>query len=168
MGVVIRDERENDRAAVRAVHLAAFPGPQEAALVDALRVDADPVISLVAELDGAVVGHILFSPVSLVGEIEPLRLGLAPLGVLPDEQGRGIGAALIEAGLERCRDLGAVGVVLLGDPGYYARFGFVAGSIFGLVYEPVGEHPAFQALELAPDGFGPGGRVDYHPAFDDV
>lgn len=166
MCVRVRDEREGDHAAVRGVHLAAFPGPEEAALVDAVRSDAEPIISLVAEVDGAVVGHVLFSPVAVAGNIEPLRFGLAPVGVLPDEQGRGIGAALIEAGLARSREAGAVGVVLLGEPSYYSRFGFVAASTFGLVYEAVGEHPTFQALELVPGGFAPTGSVGYHPAFD--
>ena len=168
MQLTIRDERPADHPTVRAVHVAAFPGPEEAELVDAVRVDADPIISLIAEHDGGVVGHVLFSPVTIAGADEPLRFGLAPVGVVPAEQGRGIGAALIEAGIARCRELGAVGIVLLGEPEYYSRFGFVAASTFGLVYELIGQHPAFQALELTEGGFEPGGRVDYHPAFDQV
>ena len=166
----VRDERNDDHDAVRAVHLAAFPGPEEAGLVDRLRSEAEPSISLVAEWrdgDGAPVGHVMFTPVSIGDSTAALRFGLAPVGVLPEHHGRGIGGALIRAGLERCRELGAVGVVLLGDPDYYSRFGFVAASTFGLVYEPVGEHPAFQALELEPGAFE-AGSVRYHSAFDEV
>ena len=169
----VRHEGPADHDAVRRVHEAAFPGPEEANLVDVARAGADPVISLVAERsalgagDDGVIGHILLSPVRVAGRAQPLRFGLAPVGVLPEAQGRGIGSGLIEAGIEGCRALGAVGVVLLGDPRYYARFGFVAASTFRLVYAPVGEHPAFQALELVPGGFVPG-VVEYHSAFDRV
>ena len=172
----IRDERDEDHDAVREVHQAAFPGPEEAELVDRLRLEARPIISLVAERrdDARVIGHVLCSSVTIVDPSDGdrmldsrLRFGLAPVGVLPAEQGVGAGSALVRAAVARCRELGAMGVVLLGDPGYYARFGFVAASTFGLVYEPVGEHPAFQALELVPGGFEPG-SVKYHPAFDQV
>lgn len=165
--VTVRDEDEGDRAAVFAVHAEAFPSDAEGRLVDALRNQARPLVSLVAEAGGAVVGHVLFSPVHVEGQGVGLVWGLAPVGVRPTFQGRGIGRRLIEAGLARCRAARGVGVVLLGSPARYGRFGFVPASSFGLrcLYDAPAE--AFQALELVPGALaGATGTVRYHPAFD--
>lgn len=125
--MLIRPETPADAPAVRAVLKAAFPGPDEARLVDELRRDGDVRLSLVAAEDGEVLGHVLFSPL-----IAPFRaLGLAPLAVLPRRQREGIGGALVREGLARAGALGWDAVFVLGEPAYYRRFGFDAAAASG-------------------------------------
>ena len=112
----IRREQPVDIAAVYAVNRAAFASASEAALVDALRVQAEPLVSLVAEDAASIVGHICFSPVTLLGHAELKIMGLAPMAVLPAEQRRGIGSALIRGGLDCCQQLGCAAAVVLGVP----------------------------------------------------
>jgi putative acetyltransferase len=136
MSRIIRAERPGDEAAIRGVTRAAFAGHphsdgNEPAIVDALRADGDLALSLVADEGGAIVGHAAFSPAQLSGG-EPGWLTLGPLSVLPDRQGRGTGRALVEAGLARLRDAGARGIVVLGDPELYGRFGFLRGTPLGI------------------------------------
>jgi putative acetyltransferase len=163
---LVRAEREGDRAAVYALNVAAFGGTSEANLVDALRAQAQPLVSLVAEEDGKVVGHILFSPV--VFESRPfLRImGLAPMAVAPERQRIGIGAALVRAGLRSCRALGVDAVVVLGHPGYYPRFGFAPSTQFGFKSEYDVPDEVFMALELVQNCLkGASGTARYHEAF---
>ena len=140
---MIRAESPRDEAAVHAVHKAAFPTDAEARLVDAIRANGNDRVSLVAEMGGKVVGHVLFSPVGVDGHE---GIGLAPVAVLPDFQGRGIGAALIKAGIAACRELGVRFIVVLGAPRYYQRFGFRPTHL-GNEY---GAGEEFMALELEP------------------
>lgn len=164
---MIRDERPGDRDAVRVVNTAAFPTAAEADLVDALRDAADPVVSLVAEIDGAVVGHVMCTTARLDGHPGTRLMGLAPVAVLPDHQGRGVGSALVRAALERCRALGMDAVIVLGDPAYYPRFGFTPAARWGLecTYDAPAE--AFMAVELRPGALdGRSGTARYHPVFD--
>jgi putative acetyltransferase len=164
--VLIRPEEERDRAAVRAVNVAAFGSSTEADLVDALRARARPLVSLVAEDGGAVVGHILFSPVTLPGRPDLDLMGLAPMAVAPARQRQGIGSALVRAGLERCRQSRVGTVVVLGHPAYYPRFGFVPASRFGIGCEADAPDEAFMAIELSPGCLrGASGKVRYHAAF---
>ena len=107
----IRPENPDDLAAVHAVNEAAFETSAEADLVDAMRGNAEPLISLVAEVAGSVVGHILFSPMTLADQSEHLLMGLGPMSVLPDQQRRGIGSALVREGLRRCAELGCDAVI---------------------------------------------------------
>lgn len=166
--VRIRAETAKDGRAVRVVNESAFETPIEAHLVDSLREEAHPVVSLVAEGEDGVVGHILFSPVVLPGHPELRILGLAPMAVLPKHQRRGVGSALVRSGLEECRKLGAGAVVVLGHPEYYPRFGFVPASRFGLSCKYDAPEEAFMALELVPGHLaGASGEVRYHPAFDE-
>ena len=128
MSATIRPERASDEAAIRALMAAAFDGHphsdgSEPGIVDALRADGDLAISRVAEEGGAIVGHVAFSPVSVSDGSEGW-FGLGPVAVDPARQGEGIGTALIERGMDLLRDRGAAGCVVLGDPAYYARFGF--------------------------------------------
>jgi putative acetyltransferase len=169
MVVLIRDEEENDWAAVRALNAAAFETPAEANLVDALRVQAQPVVSLVAEEAGLVVGHILFSPVTLSGHAGLHIMGLAPMAVAPSRQRHGIGCALVRAGLERCRAIGAGAVVVLGHHKYYPRFGFSPSVRFGIGSEYEVPDDAFMVVEVQP-GFlrGASGTIQYHAAFKNV
>jgi putative acetyltransferase len=159
----IRPAQPADAAAVRAVHVAAFPTPVEADLVERLTANGNAAVSLVAEDASRVVGHVLFSPVT-VDWVGGSGLGLAPVAVLPDCQGRGIGSALIRAGLDACRQLGVGFVVVLGGPAYYSRFGFAPGSRAGLANEyTTGDE--FMALELVPGALPTGGFVRYGPEF---
>ena len=157
--MTIRDEAPADRAGIRALVMAAFGGRQEADLVDRLRAEGDAEIALVA-VDGArIVGHVLFSPMTA-----PFRaLGLAPVSVLPDRQGRGIGASLIRAGLERAAPGGWQGVFVLGEPAYYRRFGFDPALASGFASPYAG--PYLMALALGGSLPATAGKVDYAPAF---
>lgn len=167
--MLIRAELPGDVGAVRLVNEAAFGTTLEADLVDRLRVEAFPVVSLVGEHDGAVVGHILFSPVTLGDDGGVSIMGLGPMAVLPDHQRRGIGVALMNAGLDACRLLGAGGVVVLGHAAYYPRVGFVPASRFSLTCEYAVPDDVFMAIELRPGALaGKSGTIRYHRAFADA
>jgi|GEM_PF-383460 len=167
-GIAIRDETPADAAQVAALLDAAFGGPDEALLVADLHAAGAATVALVAEGEGGrVLGHILFSPLEIVhrGRTPIHALALAPLAVLPSHQFRGIGAALVRAGLERCRAIRCPGVVVLGDPHYYRRFGFRSHRAERFAAPWTGE--TLQAMDLAPHGLGDGtGTLRYHPAFD--
>jgi putative acetyltransferase len=163
MTITIRREATNDRAAIHAVHAGCFPTDAEGRLVDLLRDAGRLRVSLVAEVDGAVVGHVAFSPVTVEGGIS--GLGLAPLAVIESHRRRGIAASLADQGLAACRAEGAGWAVVLGEPEYYARFGFQPASEFGLVDE-YGGGAAFQVIELTPGALPRGaGLVRYAPEF---
>lgn len=165
----IRDEEEKDQPAVREIVSAEFDTGAEADLVDALRNEAKPLVSLVAEEDGIVVGHVMFSPVSILEHPETVVMGLAPLAVHYEYQGRGIGTELVRAGLERCRELGAVAVVALGHPGYYPRFGFSPAAALGIRSDYDVPDDTFMVLELDMGCLnGRAGTVTYHEAFRNV
>jgi putative acetyltransferase len=160
----IRRERADDVPAIHAVHCAAFPTDLEARLVDRLRENGHATISLVAEIQEQIVGHILFSPVTIADQ-RANALGLAPVAVQPAYQRRGIGGRLILAGLDVCREHDIGLVVLLGHPDYYPRFGFQRASRFGLDNE-YGADEAFMVLELCAQSIpASGGLVRYGPEF---
>lgn len=164
--MIVRTEQQQDRASVRAANTLAFETTAEACLVDALREQAQPVISLVAEEDGEIIGHIMFSPVSLSGHPELKLMGLAPMAVVPSHQRKGIGSALVKAGLDQCRRLGFGAVVVLGHPAYYPRFGFAPSARFGIVCEYDVPEEVFMVLALQPDFLqGASGKIKYHAAF---
>jgi putative acetyltransferase len=164
--VRIRAEKPGDEAAVRALNEAAFGSPLEADIVDALRAKVGSVISLVAELDGNVVGHIVFSPVSLLNHAGLKIMGLGPLCVASEQQRKGIGAALVRAGLERCERLGCDAVVVVGHASYYPRFGFGPAAHYGLRCEYDVPEDVFMALELHPGALNEvSGLVQYDAAF---
>ena len=167
--MLVRAEKECDREPVRTVNLSAFETPSEADLVDALRQQVQPIVSLVAEEDGEVLGHVMFSPISLSGHSNLKVMGLAPMAVTPAHQNKGIGSALVQAGVDQCRQLGFVAVVVLGHPEYYPRFGFSPASLFGIDSEYDVPDEVFMAMELQEDALsGKTGKVRYNPAFGDV
>ena len=172
--MLIRAEKENDRAVVYRINTAAFETRAEAELVETLRECVQPLISLVAEVDAAVVGHIMFSPVSISADPRLRLMGLAPMAVAPAYQRQGIGSALVRAGLERCKALACSAVVVLGHPAYYPRFGFLPASRFGLRCEYSVPDETFMAMELEPGAFercvhgGQRSVVKYHAAFSNV
>jgi putative acetyltransferase len=162
----IRPETGSDRAAVRAVNETAFETRAEADLVEALHGKGVPSVSLVAEVDGHVVGHILFSPVS-VNDAPHLKLmGLGPMAVVPDCQRKGVGSALVRQGLAHCRELGCRAVVVVGHPEYYPRFGFVPGDRYALRCEYDVPKDVFMVVELEAAALkGVSGLVRYDDAF---
>lgn len=162
----IRAEKPTDRGAVRAVNEAAFKSSSEANIVHALRVKIPSVISLVAERDRAIVGHIMFSPVSLAQRAVLKIMGLGPMAVAPEHQGMGIGSALVRAGLARCEELGCDAVVVVGHADYYPRFGFVSAAQYGISCEYNVPDDAFMVLELHPSALhGISGMIQYDEVF---
>lgn len=165
----IRPERPADIAGIRAVNLTAFETSTEANLVDVLREQAEPIVSLVADDGEAIVGHILFSPVTLTAHSDVRIIGLAPMAVLPARQRQGIGSALVNEGLKQCRQLGFGAVIVLGHAEYYPRFGFTPASRFGLGCQYDVPEDVFMVLELEQGTLnGKAGTIHYHPAFASV
>ncbi|MBL8861935.1 MAG: GNAT family N-acetyltransferase [Planctomycetes bacterium] len=168
-GLRVRPEQPHDHAAVEALVAAAFGRAAEARLVARLR--ADPLaVSLVAEQDGTLVGHVLFTPIRAGGRsVGGRAMGLAPLSVAERARRSGIGARLVHEGLALLRRRGTSLVVVLGEPGYYGRFGFTPAAPAGLACRYGGEDGAFQLLELAERAAAEQrGTVEYDPAFDEV
>lgn len=168
-GVSVRPEVPSDAAAVYELNRRAFGCDDEARLVEALRGTAD-IVSLVADLRGEVVGHILFTPVTIGGQPGPPRaLGLGPMAVLPELQNRGIGSRLVRAGLDAARRAGYEVVVVVGHPAFYPRFGFMPASRKGLRCEYAVPDEAFMVTELEPAALrGRSGIVQYLPVFSGV
>ena len=173
MVIIIRPETPADIAPIYAVNQQAFDGRKaEPDLVDALRSSEHfiPGLSLVAEVDGRVVGHILFSHIHIQIVKGPIpAISLAPVAVLPEYQNQGIGSALVRHGLAECQRLGHAIVIVLGHPGYYPRFGF-STQLAQALECPFGDAgDAWMALELVPGALdGVRGRVVFPPAFDGV
>lgn len=158
-------DSESERAAIRDVHLAAFGRPEEADLVDRLRADGHALVSLVAELGHRVVGHVLFSRMWIRQSALIDAVALAPVAVLPEHQREGIGARLIEHGLDILRIRGERIVIVVGHAAYYPRFGFSADKAAPLASPFPAE--AFMAMELTPGALeGIRGPVVYPPPFE--
>jgi putative acetyltransferase len=162
--MIVRDAAAADYEAIERVEEAAFGRPDEAALVARLRADGAALVELVACDAGETVGHILFSPLPVVRPDAAIAAAaLAPLAVRPDRQRRGVGAALVRAGMGACSKAGVAAIVVLGEPAYYGRFGFRSETASRLRAPFSG--PAFMALELAPAVLADGGAVRYARAF---
>jgi putative acetyltransferase len=147
--LVIRVEKPEDIDAVRVINERAFEHPDEADLVDELRRNSPDLLSLVAVVDGEIVGHILFSPVKIEGDGRTIKgMGLAPMAVLPEHQRRGIGSALVREGVSRLDQRGCPFVIVLGHPQYYPRFGFVPASRYDIRCEWDVPDEAFMILIL--------------------
>ncbi len=164
--MLIRIETEADHAAVAQILKSAFDDDGESRLVTRLRSSAKPLMSLVAEQDGQILGYILFSPATLDSSPSLAVMGLAPMAVHPDCQRQGIGTALVEAGLNRCRDAHIGAVAVLGHSEYYPRFGFRKSSEFDIKCEYDVPAEAFMLMEMQ-QGFlkGGSGILKYHEEF---
>ena len=162
--IVIRNETSADVSTIAEVTIAAFrtlemSNHTEQFIIYALRAAEALTVSLVAEVDGRLVGHIAFSPV-IISDGTPNWYGLGPVSVLPEYQRKGIGKALIEEGLSRLKGLNAQGCCLVGHPAYYRKFGFE--NIPGFVHEGIPQE-VFFALSF--DGHYPQGEVTFHEGF---
>lgn len=162
--IVIRDEVDADAAVIAEVTVAAFrtlaiSNHTEQFIIEALRAAKALAVSLVAERDGKIVGHVAFSPVT-ISDNAPNWYGLGPVSVLPEYQRQGVGTALIHEGFSRLNRLNASGCCLVGHPDYYRRFGFT--NIAGLVLEGVPPEVFFALPIITP---APQGVVHFHEAF---
>jgi putative acetyltransferase len=162
--IVIRSERDADINAIAEVTAAAFEtleisNQTEQFIIEQLRAAGALTVSLVAELDGQVVGHVAFSPLT-ISDGTPNWYGLGPVSVLPEFQRQGVGKALIREGLSRLKDMNAGGCCLVGHPEYYVKFGFQ--NMPGLVLEGV---PPEVFFALSFDGHFPRGSIAFHEAF---
>jgi putative acetyltransferase len=163
--LIIRAEATADHAAIRHVNEAAFGGSEEADLVEALRKAGGVLLSVVAESESRIVGHILFSRMWIETPTGPIdAVALAPMAVLPEHQRKQIGGRLIRYGLDALRGLGERIVIVVGHPAYYPRFGFSSARASSL--ESPFPRDAFMALELTPGSLDRvQGRVKYPDAF---
>jgi putative acetyltransferase len=168
--ITIRPEMPEDIPAIRRVNEQAFDRAEEADLVEALRRRGVITLSLVAVEDEDIIGHILFSPVTIEsGESKLEAVALGPMAVLPSYQRQGIGSRLVRAGLEECRRLGHDVVIVLGHPGFYPRFGFVPSRRFGIRWEHDVPNEVFMVAELREGALTErGGTVRYQPEFASV
>ncbi len=162
--IAIRNETHNDIGAITEVTIAAFKTLEisnhtEQFIIKALRAAKALTISLVAEVDGRVIGHIAFSPLT-ISDGTRNWYGLGPVSVLPEYQRQGIGKSLIQEGLSRLKDMNAQGCCLVGHPDYYRKFGFK--NMPGLLHEGVPQEVFFV---LSFDGHTPQGTVAFHEGF---
>ena len=166
----IRKEKDNDKDKIWKVNAEAFETEVEANLLNALRDSGTPFISLVAEEDEEIVGHILFTPVVLIGDASGLKLvGLAPMAVLTKSQKKGIGSQLVKTGIEKCLAQGYDAVVVLGYPDYYPRFGFLPSVKYQIKSEYDVPDEVFMVLELKQGSLkDKKGVIKYHAAFGSV
>lgn len=163
----IRQEKSHDQDAVHRLNLAAFENGPEAALVDVLRASCEEYLAFVAVEDGTVVGHILFTPVTVDGS-DVAGMGLAPMAVLPSQQRKGIGSRLVRHGLDHLRQSGCPFVIVLGHPEYYPRFDFEPASRYRLCSQWEGvPDEAFMIAVLAPGALPEkGNTARYRDEFD--
>jgi putative acetyltransferase len=168
--IIIRHEKSEDLSAIRKVHEAAFDTSAEADLVDALRDNHLHILSLVVVQNNQILGHILFTPVTIEPTGSHLSiLGLAPMAVLPAHQRKGVGSRLVKAGLNECLSNGYCAVVVLGHPDYYRRFGFIPSVEYSLTCKYDVPPEVFMVKELRKGVLtGYSGIVKYHSDFDKV
>jgi len=165
--IEIRREEPRDRDAVHRLNLAAFDDGPEASVVDELRASCSDYLGFVAADGGVVVGHILFTPVTIDG-CSVVGMGLAPMAVMPSHQRTGIGSRLVRHGLDHLRRSGCPFVIVLGHPAFYPRFGFEVASKYGLVCQwPGVPDDAFMVVVTDGDGLPEaGGVARYRVEFD--
>ncbi len=172
MTLEIRQEKEQDWDRVFELNKAAFGRDGEARLVELLRKRNDfvPGLSLVATLNNDIVGHILFTKIKIKShQMEAESLALAPVAVLPQWQRKGIGRQLVQAGLQKAKELQFISVIVLGHADYYPKFGFLPADRWNIRSPYNLPANVFMALELVTDGLkDAGGLVHYPPEFEAV
>lgn len=170
MNLTIRIERTSDHSAVYEVNRLAFGRVEEADLVERIRPLTSEITSMVAVLEDVIIGHVLFSPVTVQNNPGGIAaMGLGPVAILPDYQRQGIGTRLTEVGLRQCKLSGCKIVFVLGHPEYYPRFGFRLAADGGFFFKDPGFDPYFFFLELEPGASSElSGEVRYLPPFDDA
>ena len=169
--VIVRAEVPEDVRAIDVVNLSAFQGEAEARLVSAIRGSAEfiPDLSLVAELNGRIVGHLLLSKVKLQhGNGSKTVLALGPMSVVPSQSHRGIGSALIQAAIGRAKDMRYVAIIVAGQPDYYGRFAFQPAATWGLTSNLRLPADALTAMELVAGALKDGGQVIYPTPFAEI
>ncbi len=169
--ITIRLEKPEDIISVRIINERAFGQPAEADIVDKLRQNCPEVLSLVAEDEGYIIGHILFTPVIVATDEKSIQgMGLGPMAVLPERQREGIGSIMVEYGLKMLQDRSCPFVIVLGHAEYYPRFGFEIASKYGLTSQWDGvPDEAFMVLifdEIALEGVS--GIARYRKEFDEA
>ena len=166
MSIEIREERGEDIAAIRKVNNRAFNQDHEGRIVDALRSNGAALLSLVATVDSQVVGHIMYSPIT-VGEVTGTALG--PMAVAPEHQGQGIGSKLVEAGNLKLKDEGSPFIIVLGHANFYPRFGFEPARLLGITCEWEVPEDVFMILVLDQEKMsGVSGLAKYRHEFSTV
>lgn len=167
MDIEVREERPEDIPAIHMLNQQAFGQEQEANIVDALRKNGGALLSLVATIDGKVVGHIMYSPITIAGKHEGAALG--PMSVLPQYQNQGIGSRLVQTGNERLRQASYPYVIVLGHADYYPRFGFRPASQYGVACEWDVPDNVFMLLVLDGERMsGVSGKAQYRSEFSTV
>lgn len=170
LGHLIRKITTDDYEAVAALVASAFKRQDEATLVRKLWAQHATKIERVTEISGVIVGYCAFSPVTSKPDLDGLLLGLGPLAVAPEHQNQGIGTELVRTGLKLCEDNNARLIAVLGDPNYYARFGFEPASKRKMTWAGFDAGDAFRVIshdnvDVETDDIR---TIHYHPAFDIV
>ncbi len=164
--MIVRTEEETDHPLVYQLNARVFESDGEAKLVEKLRGSPDTLLSLVAEKNERIVGHVMFSRVSLIGHADLKIVGLAPLAVAPEVQNTGIGTELVNQGISMCREAGVDVIVVVGHSHYFPDFGFKPGVSFGIDCEYDVPKDVFMLNELKEGSLADKkGVVFYHPAF---
>jgi len=167
----IRQEQKSDHKKVYEINKMAFNQENESMLIDKIRAGDSfiPELSLVAELEGEIVGHILFSKIKILGKDEYESLALGPMAVVPKHQKQGIGGKLITTGLEIAKKLGFESVIVVGHKDYYPKFGFKRASLWGIKCPFEVPDEAFMAIELVENSLkNKAGTVQYPKEFMEV
>ncbi len=163
--LTIREANDEDRPAILAVIEAAFARADEAAIVEKLWADDAISLDIVATIGGEIVGHCAFSPLSASPPLSGALIGMAPVAVAPAHQKKGVGAAMIETGVDTCRMRGARLIAVLGAPAYYSRFGFTPASARNICWDAVDAGEAFRLITFAAMDDAPPRTLRYHDAF---
>jgi len=171
MNLTIRKEEYKDYKKIYEINKLAFKQENESILIEKIRKSKNfiPDLSLVAEIEDKIVGHILFSKIKIIGNVAYESLALAPIAVTPEFQKKGIGAELIKKGIDRAKELGFDSVIVLGHKEYYPKFGFQKASKWNIKCPFEVPDDVFMAIELTEKAFeDKAGTVEYPAEFNDV